>query len=76
MMDRYATFFGYIIELASRYQQGITIGEIMSRASTDKNLSNGDFGKLIEATNISRVAIYIDEIDRCSTETILEIFVS
>lgn len=33
-----------------------------------------DFGKLIEATNISRVAIYIDEIDRCSTETILEIF--
>lgn len=51
-MDRYATFFGYIIELASRHQQGITIGEIISRASTDKNLSIGDFGKLIEISMV------------------------
>lgn len=47
-MNRYATFFGYVIEIASRYQQGIAIGDIMSRASADNNLSNGDFEKLLK----------------------------
>lgn len=32
------------------------------------------FGELIDTTDITRVAIYIDEIDRCSTDTILELF--
>lgn len=47
-MNRYSTFFAYVIELASRYQQGIAIGDIMTRASADKNLSHGDFGKLLK----------------------------
>lgn len=32
------------------------------------------FGELIDTTDITRVAIYIDEIDRCSTDTILKLF--
>lgn len=31
------------------------------------------FGELIDTTDITRVAIYIDEIDRCSTDTILKL---
>ena len=57
-----------------------TVKDNYLEATSDEKIRNEiskfreDFGKLIEATNISRVAIYIDEIDRCSTETILEIF--
>lgn len=32
------------------------------------------FGELIEASSISRVVIYVDEMDRCLPETVLEIF--
>lgn len=48
MMDRYATFFAYVIELALRYQQKIPIGDIMTRVSKDENLAEGDFGKLLK----------------------------
>lgn len=61
-MDRYATFFGYVIELASRYQQGIAIGDIMSRASADGNLSHGDFGKLL------RLSVMFQEFKREASE--------
>ncbi|MCU9534000.1 KAP family NTPase [Streptococcus sp. CSL10205-OR2] len=57
-----------------------TVKDNYLEATSDEKIRNEisnfreKFGELIKETNISRVVIYIDEIDRCSTETILEIF--
>ena len=49
---------------------------IVSHESLRNDVSNfrNDFGKLIEESGISRVVIYVDEMDRCLPDTILEIF--
>lgn len=57
-----------------------TIKDNYIEATSDEKIRNDismfreKFGELIEATDITRIAIYIDEIDRCSTDTILELF--
>lgn len=48
MMDRYETFFAYVIELATRYQQKIAMGDVFAMASHDDELAEGDFAKLIK----------------------------
>ena len=49
---------------------------IVSHESLRNDVANfrNDFGKLIEDSDISRVVIYVDEMDRCLPDTILEIF--
>jgi KAP family P-loop domain protein len=49
---------------------------IVSHESLRNDVANfrNDFGKLIEDSGISRVVIYVDEMDRCLPDTILEIF--
>jgi len=49
---------------------------IVSHESLRNDVANfrNDFGKLIEDSSISRVVIYVDEMDRCLPDTILEIF--
>lgn len=47
-MDRYETFFTYVIELATRYQQKIATGDVFKMASHDDELAEGDFAKLIK----------------------------
>lgn len=57
-----------------------TVKDNYIEATSDKKIRNEismfreKFGELIDTTDITRVAIYIDEIDRCSTDTILELF--
>lgn len=57
-----------------------TVKDNYLEATSDEKIRNEismfreKFGELIETTDITRVAIYIDEIDRCSTDTILELF--
>ena len=50
--------------------------EIISHESLRNDVANfrNNFGNLIEESGISRVVIYVDEIDRCLPDTILEIF--
>lgn len=50
--------------------------EIVSHASLRSDIANfrHDFGKLVEESGISRVVIYVDEMDRCLPDTILETF--
>ena len=49
---------------------------IVSHESLRTDVANfrNDFGNLIEESGISRVVIYVDEMDRCLPDTILEIF--
>lgn len=49
---------------------------IVSHESLRNDVANfrNDFGNLIEESGISRVVIYVDEMDRCLPDTILEIF--
>lgn len=57
-----------------------TVKDNYIEATSDEKIRNEismfreKFGELIDTTDITRVAIYIDEIDRCSTDTILELF--
>lgn len=56
--------------IKSRYEA------IVSHESLRNDVANfrNDFGNLIEESRISRVVIYVDEMDRCLPDTILEIF--
>ena len=51
-------------------------GELTMHKELRKNVSEfrNEFGTLIEKSSISRIVIYVDEMDRCLPETVLEIF--
>ncbi|MBT6835834.1 MAG: NTPase [Bacteroidetes bacterium] len=52
------------------------LGKALKNDEIRKNLKsfNKDFSKLLRKTNIKRLVVFIDELDRCNPETILETF--
>lgn len=52
------------------------LGKALNNDEIRKNLKsfNKDFSKLLKKTNIKRLVVFIDELDRCDPDTILETF--